>query len=378
MLRKSDINWLLTEARKHPEAAPQIIEALVARLSELDAENERLRDQLVRLQQRQEPPSESSSAQVQSLRRQIDVLKGMVDARSGSENALILLSEQMHVARVALTRIQDLRRQGQPLLNKRILLDLVGLLTVRPHDEVLMLSNLARGFKQLVSNAAPLIDETQWPATTGTALEKGERLTVATAVGEPPRFWTVVTARGYVQRFVRVAFDQTVEKGGTLFESPFPNDPPVAIVDGSRGEVMLLSRWGEAVRFAFSTIDIAGSVATQLDPDDRFVAALALPKDGEVLILTAAGRAARYATAKLPAIARPGAQSRRIFLARDVMTMLPCLPDTHLLYITNSGKLHMVPTAEIALLARAGAGDALPGIGRDLPVAATLIPADWL
>lgn len=378
MLRTSDVNWLLAEARKHPEAALSIIEALAARLSELDAENERLRDQLVRLQHRQTPVQEGSSAQVQSLRRQVEVLKGMVNGQTGSENALVLISEQMHAVRIALTRTQACIRQGHSLLNTSALLDLIGLLAVRPHDEVLMLSNAGRGFKCLVSDLPPLIDEMRWPDTPRPGLQAGERLTVATAFGEPPRFWTIVTARGYVQRFVRVALDQTVDKGGTILNSPFANDPPVAVLDGSRGEVMLVSHWGEAVRFAQSTIDIAGSVATQLDPDDRFVAALALTQDIHVLILTASGHAARYPTEKLPAIAKPGAKSRRIVLARDVVAVYPCPPDAHLLYLTGSGRLHLLPASKITLLTRPGAGDLLPNVGRDLLRAATLIPSEWL
>ncbi|MBN1934761.1 MAG: hypothetical protein JW934_08845 [Anaerolineae bacterium] len=378
MLRKSDVNWLLLEARKHPEAAPQLIEALIERLAELDKENEGLRDQIIRLQHRQTPVQESSSAQVQSLRRQIDVLKGIVDGQATSENALVFISERLQAARTSVGRAQDLARQGQSMLGKHTLLDLAGLLAVRPHDEILMLSSLSRGFKILASDVAPMIDEEHWPTTEGPALKAGERLTVTIAVGEPPRFWTVATARGYAQRFVRVAFDQTIEKAGTLFASPFHNDPPVAILDGSRGDVMLLSRWGEAVRFAQHTIDVAGSVATQLDPDDRFVAAIALPQDAEILILTTSGHAARYDTQKLEAIAKPGAKSRRIFLARDVMSMLPCPPDTHLLYLTYGGKLHLLPTGEIDLLARVGAGQELPQIKRDPILAATLVPSSWL
>lgn len=378
MIRKSDVNWLLLEARKHPEAAPQMLEALIERLTELDKENEALRDQIVHLQHRQTPVTESSSAQVQSLRRQIDVLKGIVDGQSASENALVFISERLQTARTSIARARDLVRQGKAMLDKHTLLDLAGLLDVRPHDEILMLSNLARGFKILASDVTPMIDEEHWPETTGPTLERGERLTVAASVGEPPRFWTVATARGYVQRFVRVAFDQTVEKAGTLLESPFHNDPPVAILDGSRGDVMLLSHWGEAVRFAQQTIDVAGSVATQIEPDDRFVAAIALPADMEALILTTAGQAARYDTHKLPAIAKPGAKSRRIFLARDVMALFPCPPDTHLLYLTYGGKLNLLPTSEIDLLTRAGSGKELPGVRRDPILAATLIPSSWL
>jgi DNA gyrase/topoisomerase IV subunit A len=169
-----------------------------------------------------------------------------------------------------------------------------------------------------------------------------------------------------------------VSAGAPLPVSPFRNDPPVAIVNGEQGDIMLLTRWGEAVRFPQRTIDVKGSVATTLDPDDRFVAAVALPKDTTVLIITTSGQATRYDTAKLKALAKPGAKSKRIFLARDVMAMLPCSPQSQLLYLTYSGKLFFMPTVEIPLQARSGKGTQLHDTQNDPILAATLISKDWL
>ena len=57
MIRKSDIQWWLLEVKKDPESAPGIIEALAGRLAELDVENERLRDELIRLRRGAPPPA---------------------------------------------------------------------------------------------------------------------------------------------------------------------------------------------------------------------------------------------------------------------------------------------------------------------------------
>ena len=51
MIRESDVQWWILEAKEHPEATPQIIEELAKRLIELDTENEQLRATLIRLQQ---------------------------------------------------------------------------------------------------------------------------------------------------------------------------------------------------------------------------------------------------------------------------------------------------------------------------------------
>ncbi|MBN1584596.1 MAG: hypothetical protein JXA89_28070, partial [Anaerolineae bacterium] len=145
-----------------------------------------------------------------------------------------------------------------------------------------------------------------------------------------------------------------------------------------QGDIMLLTRWGEAVRFSQRTIDVRGSGATTLDPDDRCVAAVALPQETTLLIVTTSGQATRYDTSKLKPIAKPGAKSRRIFLARDVMTMLPCSPASRLLYLTYSGKLFFTPTTDIPLQTRAGKGIQLHNTHKDPILAVTLVPEDWL
>ncbi|MBN1582280.1 MAG: hypothetical protein JXA89_16360, partial [Anaerolineae bacterium] len=199
MIRKSDVKWWILEARQHPESAPDIIEELVKRLTALDEQNEKLRDRVIHLQQHR-PQMQTSSAQVQNLKRQVDVLKGMVDGESSTENAIVFLSEQLQTARTSTSRIQDLVKKGQSLFGKRTLIDLYALLAARPHDELLVLTNLSRGTKFLLPDITPLIDETTWPAQSNQTLESGERVTLAVVVGEPPRFWTTATRRGYVQR----------------------------------------------------------------------------------------------------------------------------------------------------------------------------------
>jgi hypothetical protein len=73
-----------------------------------------------------------------------------------------------------------------------------------------------------------------------------------------------------------------------LIESPLHNDAPVAVVNGDRGDLLVLTRWGKAVRFPRRAIAAPGSVALELDPGDEGVAALPLPSDTQILIVTSA------------------------------------------------------------------------------------------
>jgi len=377
MIRKSDVKWWILEARQHPEAVPEIVQTLADRLIELDVQNERLRDEIIRLQQHQQPAA-PASAQVQSLQRQVQVLKGMMESQSTAENMLILLSEQLGSARMSVSRAKDLAQKNQTILDRRSLLEVGALLAVRPHDQVLALTNYGRGFRFLVPDIAPMIDEERWPESRCPDLEEGERLTATISIEEPPRFWTVATRGGYVQRFVRVALDRQFGNGERAIASPLRNDAPAAIVNGERGDIMLITRWGYATRFPQHTIETRGSIALQLEEDDQVVAAVALPANLQVLILTTSGHATRYNTEKLDPLSKPGAKSRRIFLVRDVLAVLPCPPRARLLYLSFSAKLTLALTATIPLQDRAGGGMQLPGAGRDPILAAAIVPEEWL
>ena len=376
MIRKSDVQWWVLEAKKHPESAPAIIEELARRLTELDAENERLRDEIVRLQRR--TPAAAPSADVKALQRKVETLQNLLDGEKPTETCVVFLSDRLQSAQLPLSRAGQMAREGRPALDKRALLGLRCLLLARPHDELLLLTSQGRGLKAQLSDIPTLSEGDGWPTAEGEGLAAGERLTAAVAVGEPPRFWTVATRRGYVQRLVRVAFDRQLAQGDQLVKSPLRNDTPVAMVNGDRGDLLLVTRWGKGLRFSQRAIEGQGSLALDLDPDDEVVAALALPADDEILIVTATGYAARRDTARFEARSRPGGAGRSLIQAHDVLAAFPYSSRARLLYLTYSAKLALVSAADLSLQERASKGTLLRDLSRDPGVAALLVAEGWL
>lgn len=369
MIRKSDVQWWVLEAKKHPESAPYIIEELAERLTELDTENEHLRSEIIRLQRRA-PATATDSREVKALQRKVETLQGLLDGEQTTEVSVVFLSDSLHSARVPLSQARQMAREGHPVLDKRSLLSLRCLLLARPQDELLILTNQGRGLKAQISAIPVLPQGGRWPTTEGQGLANGERLTTALAVAEPPRFWTVATRRGYVQRFVRVAFDRQLTQGDRLLKSPLRNDAPVTLVSGDRGDVLLITRWGKGVRFSQRTIESQGSVALDLEPDDEVVTSLALPEDTEILIVTASGYAARRDTAQFAARSRPGGAGRTLIQAQDVLTAFPYSAQAQLLYLTYSGKLVSVSVADLPLQERASKGTYLRDMSLDPAMAA--------
>ena len=376
MIRKGDIQWWVLEARKYPESASIAIEFLAERLAQLDVENEQLRNELLRL--RQGTPTDAGSGQVQALRQKIDKLEYLLKSQVATEPTSVLFSEQLQSARIPLSQVQRSSRAGERSLDSHAMLALRCLLAARPHDELLLITNQGRGTKRLVPDLPPLGEDGRWPDPPSPWLREGERLCVAAITTQPPRFWTIATRKGYVQRFVRAAFEREMEGGDPLLQSLCHHDEASAVVDGDRGDIAVVTRWGYANRFSHRSIDVQGSLAIELESGDEVVAAVSLPEDGEMLIVTAAGYGMRRHSEQLPARARPGGSGKRMIRARDVIAAFPYRPQDSLVFLTFGGRLVLVGARGVALRDRVGQGEELCDLERDPAVAAALVPEGLL
>jgi DNA gyrase/topoisomerase IV subunit A len=372
MIRKDDVKWWIAEAQKHPQAAPAIVEALAERLIALDEENEHLRDEIIRLERR--APGTVDSEEVSALRDKVSTLQALVDGEVSDEACLMLLSDQLQAVRVPLTQVHKLARAEQSVLNKGSMLGLRRVLLARPHEELLLLTSQGRGFPLPVSSV-PVLEGEDWPAVDGSKLGESEWLAGAAVATKQPRFWTVVTRRGFVRQLIRIDFDRRVEKGEPLVESPFRRDMPVAVIEGDEGDLMLVTRWGKEVRFPQRSIESAGSEALELDDDDEVVAALSLrADDAQVLVVTAAGFAVRRGASQFEPRPRPGGKGRPFIQAFDVLGAFFCVPGDRLLYLTYSGKLVLASVSDIPLYTRSSRGAPVVAFDRDPAVAVVLVP----
>ena len=376
MIRKSDIQWWLLEARKDPAAAPGIIEALASRLAELDTENERLRDELIRLRRGTAPPPDS--AQVGELQRKVDSLQAILKGQASTETAVILISDAMQVVRMPLSQVRLRLRGQEPALTRSAVLSVCTVLLARPQDDLLLLSSQGR-LRGLSLHKVPFqVEENRWPTLDASTHPAGEQAAAAVAVAKPPRFWTVVTRRGYVRQLLRVHVDKQVGEDDVVVKSPFHHDAPVAIVDGDRGDLFLITRWGKAIRFPQRAIGVKGVVAMEVDPDDEIVAALPIASDGEILILTAAGYAMRRDTTRFRAQSKVGGPGKAFIQAFDVLGAFHYAERGKLLYLTYSGHFVAVKTAGIATLERASRGSLVHDLSKDPAVAVTFVPGALL
>jgi DNA gyrase/topoisomerase IV subunit A len=376
MIRKGDIQWWVLEAQRYPESASIAIEFLAERLAELDAENEQLRNELLRL--RQGTPTETGSGQIQALRGKVEKLEYLLRSQATVEPSAIFLSDQMRSARMPLSEVRKRSRSGQDSLDMRMVLSLCALLSARPHDELLLITSKGRGARQLIPDLPPLSAEGRWTNEPSPWLHEGERLSVATTIVEAPRFWTIVTRKGYAQRFVRAAFEREMEHGDPLLQSLLDRDEASAVVDGDRGDLAVITRWGYANRFSHRSIDVQGSLSMELESGDEIVGAVSLPDEGEIVIVTAAGLGIRRPTEQLSARAKPGGSGKRLIRGHDVLAVFPYARQDSLLFLTMSGRLVLVGTDSLTVQDRLGRGQELCDLEHDPAVAVALVPHDLL
>lgn len=372
MIRKSDIQWWLLEANKHPESAPLIIEELARRLVELDTENERLRTEILRLRRRS--ARATSGTEMETLQRRVQTLTDLLQHHDAQGTALVLLGEGLAAARMTLSSALDRAQQHGQALHQQAALQFRSALLVQPGDDLLALTTHGRGLWLLPADLPALPADGNWPAAAHSDLKPGEQVAVIVSVRDRPRFWTIVTRRGYVQRFVRVAFDQKLAQGHQLVQSPVHNDEPAAIVDGDHGELLLVSRWGQALLFSQRTIEPQGSVAMDLEPGDEIAAALALSTDGEIVLATASGYASRRDTASLAARTKLSAPGRSLIQAHDVIALFPYTPRSRLLYLAFSGRLASASLSGLPQQDRAGKGAVVCDLSGDPAIAVICVP----
>ena len=114
MIRKGDVQWWVLEAKKHPESSPEIIKELAQRLVELDAETERLRDEIIRLQR--SAPAVTDSAEVSALRQKVANLQTVVDniseGQDPTQSSIFFFSHHLQSARVPLSLMRRVEHHG--------------------------------------------------------------------------------------------------------------------------------------------------------------------------------------------------------------------------------------------------------------------------
>ena len=375
MIRHSDILWWVQEARKDPASAPKIVETLAERLVELDAQNESLRNELIRL--RAGAAEAAATPDTTMLQRRVETLQTLLDQGSTTETALLMISDRGQAVRMPLSQVRLRLRNREPALDRDAVLSLRCLLLARARDEILILTNQGRA-ACLQLPAIPVLLEGTWPDEPHIPLEAGEQVATAAALGEAPRFWTVITRRGTVRQFLHIQLRRFLQERTPIVRPASRADEPVAVVSGDRGDLLLISRWGRAVRFPQRAIESQGTLALELDRDDAVVGGLPLVEDSEIIVATASGAVLRRDTTTFTRQTKPGGSAKPFLQALDVLGIYPAASRGQLVFLTYAGTFAIAAPAEVPVQTRFARATPVVDLAANPAVAAVFVPGGLL
>ena len=372
MIHKSDVQWWVLEARKHPEAAESIIEELAKRLIELDTQNEKLRDEIGQLQRHTQAPV--ATEEIERLRSQVSSLQEQIRDTNTHTPSVLLLTDTFEACRIPVTRAARVARDGRPISQNQLTSRPRHMVYALPGDQPILLTSTGRGIRLEPSGLPQPGDSAGWTRPAGFQAQLTERLISATATSASPRFWTVVTRKGIVRQLIHTDFDRRLSQGTQLLESPLRNDPAVALVNGDEGDLLLMTRWGMAERFPHRSLIGQSSAALEVGEDDQIAEALTIKADTEILIVTASGYVMRRSTSRIASRPRPGGKGKALIQAYDVLAVLPIRPKARLLFLTYSGNLVLASIADVPLVERLGKGTQVHDFTHDPAVSVVIIP----
>ncbi len=365
MLQPDDVAAWIAQVRQNPEAAPDIVKALAARLVELDQQNESLRDQLVRLRRQQTAPPDSQRT-IQDLKRQLEQALAARPSDTLDEataRSLLLFTLDGRGGRLPLPSLADWQERDDPSLVAGHLRPR-RLLVAGESDRLLVVSDKGRVARLAVSE----IDSVEPPAgylslVANLSLDLDESISVVLRLAGAARFGrlTLITRKGYARSFTQTELESLLERNLPLYSSPIEGDS-VALVLLSEGhkELLVASRSGKGVRFPERVVGVKAEPAIRLDRGDYVVGAAVVDDETTVLALTADGVAARRQMGGFAAHATAGNKGKTLIRSPGLMALAPVAPADTLWLLTADGRLLSLPASRVP---------AGPGAARGIQVA---------
>jgi DNA gyrase/topoisomerase IV subunit A len=373
MIHPDDVAAWIAQARQHPEAAPDIIEALAARLIELDQQNEALRDELVRLSRGREPTA--GTGRVAALSRRVQTLERQLERRlsTASEEvprSLLVFTLDGRAARLSLPAAGNWKaRDDQSLVAGH--LRPRHILIADDRAELLLFSDKGQVARVNVSDIdvgdAPVSYLSLLP---GMAMDLDESIGVVVSLTSTFDRLTLITRKGYARSFRRAELESLLERNLPLHSSPVEGDyPAFALLSDGKRELLVATRLGKGVRFPERAVSVQSQLAINLDRGDVVNGAAIVDDETTVAILGAEGVAARRQVASFGAHATAGNRGKVLTRISDVVGVAPTAGDDTLWLLTATGKLHAIPATRVPSGTGASRGKAIVRLGEDRLVA---------
>lgn len=157
----------------------------------------------------------------------------------------------------------------------------------------------------------------------------------------------LASARGQVRRIANHYFGSSLQPGTVLYNVADGGAPAAACWSTGDSEMFLITRSGQAIRFAERQIPVRGCLGMRVDPSDQIIGAAAVPEHGGVLIVTGEGKGTVRLMSGFSANKSPGAGGKVGIKAEEVIGAVAVDRDDDVFILSRLGKIIRFRASEI-------------------------------
>lgn len=157
----------------------------------------------------------------------------------------------------------------------------------------------------------------------------------------------LVTRRGQVRRIAAHFLGRSLQPGTVLYNVSEGGPPAAACWSQGDQELFIVTRAGQATRFAERLVPVRGCLGMRVDPQDEVVGVAAIPADGAVFLLSDQGKGTIRLMSGFSAHKSPGAAGKTAMRADQIVGAVPVQEGDDLLILSRLGKVIRFAAAEV-------------------------------
>lgn len=175
-----------------------------------------------------------------------------------------------------------------------------------------------------------------------------ERLAVVTPDNtSTSAFLVLVTERGQVRRIARQYLGASLQAGAVLLDPREGGAPAAACWSSGADELFIVTRNGQAIRFAERLVPVRGCLGMRVEPGDRVVTVVATPAERGVFLLGQDGKGAIRLMPGFAANKSPGAGGKVAMKADAIVGAIAVDQHSDIFTISRLGKIIRFQASEV-------------------------------
>jgi DNA gyrase subunit A len=160
-------------------------------------------------------------------------------------------------------------------------------------------------------------------------------------------FLVLVSQRGQVRRIGKQYLGASLQAGTVLYDVREGGPPAAVCWSGGNDELFIVTRQGQAIRFAERLVPVRGCLGLRVDPGDQVVGVAATGTDGGVFLLAADGKGTIRQLNGFTANKAPGAGGKVAMKADQIIGVVTADEHTDIFAISRLGKIIRFQAAEV-------------------------------